>query len=176
MSAEGYEIALARPQDVPLLPEIERKASDLFMQVPLTAAMPLCMKALADSEAAQREGTLWVARGGDGAPVGFALVERVGDEFHLEEIDVLPEHGRRGLGAALVREVCGWAERQAASVTLCTFRAIPWNAPFYERLGFKALLSGELTPALQGRILEETARGLSPEHRVAMRWIGNRAR
>ena len=39
-------------------------------------------------------------------PVGFALVEMLADDLpHLEELDVDPSHGRRGLGTALVRGV-----------------------------------------------------------------------
>ena len=48
-------------------------------------------------ENAQRAGQLWVVLADD-VPVGFALVELIGwNEVHLEEIDVHPEHGRRGL-------------------------------------------------------------------------------
>jgi GNAT superfamily N-acetyltransferase len=133
--------------------------------------MPLLLTPLEDFEAAQRDGTLWVARDEHGAPVGFALVERLGAEFHLEEMDVLPEHGRRGIGTALVRAVCDWAARKgSASVTLCTFRDIPWNAPFYQRLGFRSLDLHELPPALRERMREEAEHGLTWEHRVAMRY------
>jgi len=159
---------------VPSLPEVERRACDLFLQVPFTAALPALPTPLRHFERARREGILWVARDSEGAPVGFALVQRLGADFHLEELDVLPEHGRRGLGTALVHRVCEWAERGGASVTLCTFREVPWNAPFYKRLGFTPLGPEDLTPALAGRMREETARGLPPEHRVAMRWKAGR--
>lgn len=166
-----YQIELANARDVPSLPEVERRACDLFLQVPFTAALPALPTPLLAFERARREGLLWVARHAEGTPVGFALVQRLGPDFHLEELDVLPEHGRRGLGTALVHAVCAWAERQAgAAVTLCTFREIPWNAPFYERHGFNRLEPGDLTPALERRMREEAARGLPVEHRVAMRW------
>ena len=59
---------------------------------------------------AVRDGRLWVALTGN-RPVGFALVEMLADDLpHLEEIDVEPIHGRRGLGTALVRAVCEWAK------------------------------------------------------------------
>lgn len=49
-----------------------------------------------------------------------------------------PEHGRRGIGGALVGSVCDWARASGiASVTLTTYREIPWNEPFYRRLGFE---------------------------------------
>ncbi len=161
----------ATPEDVPRLADIERRACEMFQQFPVTAAMPLHLTPLADFESAQRAGMLWVTREPGGAPIGFALVERLGGEFHLEELDVLPEYGRQGLGTALVRTVCAWVESQgSASLTLCTFREIPWNAPFYARLGFELLSREDLTPSLEERMREEAAHGLAREHRVAMRW------
>jgi len=166
-----YTIGPAGPEDVPKLPDIERKACELFLQFPHTASLPLLLTPLTRFEEAQRRGMLWVGREANGSPVGFALVEWLGTELHLEELDVLPDHGRRGLGAALVRTVCDYAEHQGhASVTLCTFRDIPWNAPFYERLGFSVLPPGEILPALEARMREEAAQGLTLDHRVAMRW------
>jgi hypothetical protein len=58
-----------------------------------------------------------------------------------------------------------------ASLTLCTFRDVPWNAPFYERMGFRRLATADLTEALRVRMADEAERGLPPEHRVAMRWL-----
>nr|WP_239522401.1 GNAT family N-acetyltransferase [Geodermatophilus sabuli] len=38
-----------------------------------------------------------------GAPVvGFAVLERVDDDVHLEQLSVHPDAGRRGIGAALL--------------------------------------------------------------------------
>src|SRR4029079_7779158 len=88
--------------------------------------------------AAARAGRLWVALENDTA-VGFAHGEVLEPRAaHLEELDVLPAHGRRGLGARLVQHACSWAARNGFdSVTLTTFREVPWNMPFYTRLGFE---------------------------------------
>jgi predicted N-acetyltransferase YhbS len=89
---------------------------------------------------------------------------------HLEEIDVHPEHGRRGLGRRLVCAVCRWAAANGYSwVTLSTFRDVPWNMPFYARLGFEEIPPEELSSALLSVIEDETRRGLDPSRRVAMR-------
>src|SRR5262245_54084823 len=166
-----YPIGLARPDEVFLLPKIERRACDLFLESPLTRDLPLDVTPLVDFDAGQRAGLLWVARLDGGPPVGFALLEELGHEWHLEELDVLPEHGRQGIGARLVRTICAFAERRdRRSVTLSTFREIPWNAPFYRRLGFRVLRSDELTPALRLRVQRETDHGLPPEQRVVMRF------
>jgi hypothetical protein len=70
----------------------------------------------------------------------------------------------------LVRAVCDWAATQSLPVTLTTFRDIPWNAPFYARLGFRELQAEELTPALRARVAEEAAHGLPASLRLAMRY------
>jgi GNAT superfamily N-acetyltransferase len=120
-------------------------------------------------EGAVRQGHLWVALAGN-APVGFAHVEIIDARTaHLEEIDVLPAHGRRGLGTRLVTEVCEWAASAGYdAVTLTTFRDVPWNRPFYERLGFRVVAGAELSAALRAIADDETRRGLDPSRRVAM--------
>ena len=80
------------------------------------------------------------ALGGD-TPVGFALIEMLATDLpHLDEIDVEPSHGRRGLGTGLVQTVSDWATAAGfPQLTLTTFRAVPWNMPFSVRLGFAEL-------------------------------------
>jgi GNAT superfamily N-acetyltransferase len=113
---------------------------------------------------------LWAALSSDETPVGFAIVRVVDDAAHIQEIDVHPDYGRRGIGTSLIRSVCTWASSaELAAVTLTTFRHLPWNAPFYERLGFRPLEAGELTPGLAKIFRTEVTRGLDPAKRVAMR-------
>jgi GNAT superfamily N-acetyltransferase len=167
-----YEIAASRPGDLPLLPAIELAAATL-----LAGHAPASVLAettsLADLEEARQRGQLWVALSA-GVPVGFAHVEVIEPGIaHLEEIDVHPEHGRRGLGRRLVIAVCRWAATNGYSwVTLTTFRDVRWNMPFYERLGFEEIPPTELSPALLSVIEDETRRGLHPRRRVAMRRPG----
>jgi 4-diphosphocytidyl-2-C-methyl-D-erythritol kinase len=55
----------------------------------------------------------------------------------IAEIDVLPSHGRRGVGAALLEHACAWARASGyRSVGLGTLADVPWNAPFYAKHGF----------------------------------------
>lgn len=168
------EIGLAHPHEIPVLREIETRAADLFLTHPQTADLPMVDAPVSRFVCAQEAGLLWVARVG-GKPVGFALVEDFGTSLHLEELDVAPEFGRRGTGRRLVETVIDAAEARGRPVTLCTFRDVPWNAPFYERLGFVRLDDAQLTAALRDRIREETERGLPAETRVAMRFDRRRS-
>lgn len=167
---DGYRVRPARAGELAALPEIERVSARRFESLPIALGMPDEVGSEQDFREAFEAGRLWVAEGPDGAPVGFALVEMLGGEPHLEEVDVLPEHGRRGLGAALVRAVCGWAAAAGhAGVSLTTFREVPWNQPFYARLGFRVLEADQLSPAQRERVRQEHRRGLRREQRVVMR-------
>jgi putative acetyltransferase len=169
MTPVSYTIGQARLHDLPLLSAIELAAARLLVD---HAPARVLAETTSDEilENASRHGRLWVARADD-IPVGFAHVELLEPEVaHLAEVDVHPLHGRRGLGRRLVQAVCAWAAAGGyRSVTLTTFRDVPWNMPFYARLGFDVIVRAELSPALRSVIEDETRRGLDPTRRVAMR-------
>jgi len=72
--------------------------------------------------------------------VGFAHVVDVDEQARLEQLSVHPTHGRRGIGTALVRAALVEADWLGYRLmTLCTYRDVPWNGPFYSRLGFEEL-------------------------------------
>lgn len=171
-----YAITTARPRDVRALAAIERAAAALLAG---HAPASVLNETTDENEfqQARAEGRLWVALEGD-TPVAFALVEMLATDLpHLEEIDVHPQHGRRGVGAALVRAVCEWVSRSGYSqMTLTTFRAVPWNMPFYSRLGFEEVPAHELRPELVAVVRNEAARGLDAESRVVMRYRANAGR
>jgi GNAT superfamily N-acetyltransferase len=167
----GYAVRPSREADLVALAAIERSAAALFEGMDLAPGVFEDVTTLADFESAHAAGWLWVATGPGAVPVGFAFVEPLDGGAHLDELDVHPDHGRRGVGAALVRTVCAAAaERGLPYVTLTTFRDVAWNAPFYAKLGFRALAPGELSPELEELVREEDARGLPAESRVVMRY------
>ena len=164
-----YSIVGARPQDLQLLPAIELAAAAM-----LTGHAPESVLSETTSQRVLREAQaqtrLWVALAGD-TPVGFAHVELVEPgAAHLDEIDVHPAHGRKGLGRRLVTVVCEWARNAGyGAVTLTTFRDVPWNMPFYATLGFEEVPLPELSPQLLSIVEEEARRGLDPTRRAVMR-------
>ena len=164
-----YTITAARRQDLTQLPAIELAAARLLVgHAPDSVLNETTSPEVL--EKAQRQGHLWVALADD-VPVGFAHVEVIEREVaHLEEIDVHPEHGRRGLGTKLVLQVCEWATGNGyGAVTLTTFRDVPWNMPFYARLGFGVVPPEQLSPSLRAVVEDETRRGLDPSRRVVMK-------
>jgi GNAT superfamily N-acetyltransferase len=77
----------------------------------------------------------------DGAPpYGFAHVLEWDVNSHLDQVSVLPRWQRQGIGTALIQA----AARETAShgfheMTLMAYLDVPWNAPFYARLGFRPI-------------------------------------
>jgi GNAT superfamily N-acetyltransferase len=115
-------------------------------------------------------GLLWVALDAAGTPVGFAVASVHGRRVHLDELDVLPEHGRKGVGSALVGSVEDHAvDSGCTEITLTTFGDIPWNAPFYASIGFEVIPEQDLDVELLRRLSAETELGLHRSRRVAMR-------
>jgi GNAT superfamily N-acetyltransferase len=153
-----------------LLPAIERAAGELFAGV----EPGLDPDDVGDADwylEAQGRGQLWVAidEADGGAPVAFALFEDLDGALHLEEADVHPDHARQGLGARLIDAAAAFGrELGYRAITLTTFRHVAWNAPYYERIGFRELSADAWGPGLRERVADETRRGLAPERRVVM--------
>lgn len=163
-----YIITQATEAHLSVLPEIERQAASLFIGYDLPQELLAETTPLEKFRAAMHAGYLWVALA-DALPIGFAHAELLGPNLHLEELDVHPAHGRRGVGRALVEAVCACARAQGRGpVTLTTFREIPFNEPFYHKLGFRLLAAEALSPELQRRVAEEAARGLQSHRRIVM--------
>lgn len=165
----GYSVGLSQAGDVGVLPGIELRASALFSPEDLAPELASQTTSHAVYEKAHRAARLIVARDVDGRVVGFAHLTWVGGNAHLEEVDVEPDFGRRGIGQSLVLASCDWARAHGSErITLSTFRVVPWNAPFYTRLGFVEIPEADLSPALC-RLREKEAReGLESSKRIMM--------
>ena len=101
------------------------------------------------------------------AVVGYLWCVEHGDVLHLRQITVHPGQGRRGLGRALIAEMVHRAKhRGMSSITLTTFADIPWNAPFYRRVGFSMVDAPERYPHLRGALRHEQQLGM--DQRVGM--------
>ena len=161
----------ARNDEVETLQRIERSAAQAFRLVEAFSWI-----ATGDVQSAGRhhdligKGTNWAATVEGDVPVGFLSAEIAGPELHIWEISVGHLHQGFGIGRRLIRHAVGEAAaRGLRAVTLTTFRTIPWNCPFYERLGFRLLDEAELSARLAGVLDEEAGHGLQRDTRCAMR-------
>jgi GNAT superfamily N-acetyltransferase len=163
-----YSIGLARPEHLDALSGIELAAARMLPgHAPASVLQETTPRA--EFERAQQEGRLWVAVVNE-TPVGFAHVEMLADGLpHLQEMDVAPDHGRRGIGTSLLRRVLARvAQAGHDQLTLTTFRDVPWNMPFYARVGFVEITRRDLRPALESIVRDEAERGLDRKRRVVM--------
>ncbi len=150
-------IRTARPGELALLPPLEAAADTVFSRL---AIGPLPDPGSVEDLAA----ALVVLVAGD-PPHGFASIRALAGGAHLEQLSVHPDHGRRGIGRALLRAAVDWAAAASyGELTLATYRDVPWNAPFYASEGFQEV--GLVDDWL-------VAHGLTPEEPV-MRAGGTR--
>ena len=165
----NYQIRPARFEELPLLSHIENSAAALFLDTPYAFLVnddPLPLNFVQQQFQA---GRVWVAVDCHEIVVGYAIAREVDDTLYLQQIDVEPEHGCRGIGSALVNTVCNWAQQQGYEiVSLSTFRDLPWNAPFYSKMGFHPVPEAELTTGFQQIRLKELEAGLPVLDRVIM--------
>jgi ribosomal protein S18 acetylase RimI-like enzyme len=139
-------LRVAVPTDIPGLQQLERAANAMFGQIgmdviadyPPTSA-PELLAMISDRRA-------WVVIEDPDRPVASLLLDIVDGNGHVEQIAVHPEFARRRLGATLLLEADKYAIAHGLpALTLTTFSDVPWNAPYYERLGFRALSADEFT-------------------------------
>jgi len=129
----------AIPQDIPKLGSIEVSAGALFRTIPSLSHIaddhpqdPRRIRAMA------RERHVWLAVDDNDEPVAF-LMGHVSDFcFHIAEISVMENWQRRRVGSALVKRMEDQVKEEGFKViTLTTFRDVPWNGPWYARMGFE---------------------------------------
>jgi GNAT superfamily N-acetyltransferase len=165
---EGYTIRPASISDLKYLNKIELAAARIFPVEAISEEIRNQALPLELLESAQAEGRLFVAANTEDEPVGFIALHIYDDGAFIIELDVHPSYHRKGLGKVLIMAAADWAIlHECSALTLTTFSAVQWNAPYYERLGFKRLRAFEIGKALSAQLEEEASRGL--KDRVAMR-------
>lgn len=170
----GFRIVPARREHLRAVSAIEHAAATLFPREDLPEHLRHRVTSREVLDEARADGRLWIALDRGQRPAGFALAEALATEAWLDEVDVHPLYMRRGIGTRLVETAVEWARQQGhAALFLLTFRHLPWNAAFYERLGFEQLRNDALGPALLHILEEERRAGIDVAKRVGMRrWIG----
>ena len=154
------------------LHEIDRQAAGLFAAVAVAdiaaiadrPSMPLAQFVVMLSGC-----TVIVACHRQGLAVGFIAADRVGDDLFVRELSVAPDHGRRGVGSALLRAIISHGRQNALrACLLSTFRDVAFNAPFYRKHGFAELPLADASPAIRQRFQEEIPAGIRPGLRLLM--------
>ena len=156
----GVVVRRAAAVDLAELPAVETAADELFRARGVLDLPP--------AGSAEERAAAWrvlVA----GRPVrGFAVLEQVDGEVHLEQLSVHPDVMRQGIGAALLAASVEEARAAGARrVTLLTYADVPWNGPWYARHGWRE--TTDLGPGLRAQREHELAVGLDRHgRRIAM--------
>lgn len=165
-------IRLTTIEDVRLLPGVEYSAGERFRDIPHLAW-------IADDDVmttethlkSVKEGTSWVAEV-DHQVVGFVCAESAAQDLHIWELAVRREWQAKGLGRKLMSTVLDHARRNRfKSVTLTTFREVPWNEPFYRSLGFEVLENEKMDSRLKQILADEVQHGIPGDLRCAMQFL-----
>ncbi|MEU8991842.1 GNAT family N-acetyltransferase [Streptomyces sp. NPDC048558] len=160
----------ATSHDLRVLQDIERAAGAVFRDFGMAAIADDEPPALDVLERYRSAGRAWVACDADDRPVGYLICEPVDGALHIEQVSVHPVVARRGVGRTLLAYAADRAhEQDLTALTLTTFTEVPWNAPYYARLGFRVLDEAELTPGLRKIRAGEAELGLDRWPRVCMR-------
>ncbi|MBB6170787.1 GNAT superfamily N-acetyltransferase [Nocardiopsis mwathae] len=151
-------IRLLHPADIPGAVAASRAADTMFAEAGLDLPEDDPREMLAHVE------TVLVA----GTPVcGLAALTTLDGAAHLEQLAVHPDHGRRGVGSALLEAACAHARGAGRSaMTLTTFRDLPWNGPWYAERGFTELAPRDWGPQLAAQWRAEA--GIRAAPRIAM--------
>jgi len=72
----------------------------------------------------------------DGTDVGFLSTRNTPDTFKVDQLYILPEYQRKGIGAACMKRIIDNAKRGQKPVTLQVLKINTRATAFYQRLGF----------------------------------------
>lgn len=168
----GYFICDAENHHLPALNAIELAAATLFPPESLpeyifTDCLPRHVL-----ETAKNEQSLWVAvqhhENLQEHPAGYVMVQEVDGLALVAQMDVHPQHGRKGLGTALLAHAIHQVRESGfTALYLTTFSNVRWNAPFYEKMGFVIMDEMDLPRPIAEILCKERACGL--RNRVGMR-------
>jgi ribosomal protein S18 acetylase RimI-like enzyme len=179
MNNKHLPIRLGTRDDLVSLADIEIRAASLFPknripQPPESLPYPMLSEAIsqqllfcAEKAISEKE----AISGKNKIITGFAACHSYqynnSSYLHLDEISVDPKFGQQGIGSQLMKYILNESmQRKQYAITLTTFSDFPWNAPFYNSLGFKELDFKESSNHIQAMLEEEQELGL--KNRVAM--------
>jgi GNAT superfamily N-acetyltransferase len=170
MSSREPRIRAVRADDLAVLVEIERAAGEAFRSLGMDLVAEDDPGSVEELSPYAECGRAFVAVDDDDRPIAYLLVDVVDEAGHIEQVSVHPRFARRGIGRALIERAAAWARATGlAALTLTTYVEVPWNVPYYERLGFEYVRPEQETPELRALREHERAAGLDAWARACMR-------
>jgi len=164
------QIRPPRRDELEALRMIERDAGQAFAAIGMPEIAADEPPSLEKLKAFRAAGRAWVAVDAGDRPVAYLVSSIVDGCAHIDQVSVASSHARRGLGAALIEHLAATASAEGRpALTLTAFRDVPWNAPYYGRLGFEVVEPADQGPELAGLVAREADAIPGGAPRVAMR-------
>jgi GNAT superfamily N-acetyltransferase len=159
----------ARVDDIPQLIAIEVASGELFLAIGMDSVAQDPPMPAEQFASFIESATAFVEVDTADKRMGYILVEPHEHRAFIEQVTILPRHAHHGIGAALIMRAEGLARHRGLSgLLLTTYRDVPWNAPYYARLGFDIVDESQWTPWMTARVALEASRGLAIRPRVIM--------
>lgn len=163
------QIRPAKPSEFERLQHIDSSAGQAFAAFGMPEVAEDAPPTIGMFESYLDRDALWVYVDQLDRAIAFIMLDVVDGDLHIAQVSVHPEHAGHGYGARLIEAARSHALAAGyASLTLTTFRDVPWNAPYYKRLGFIEMPAQALGPELEAIRNHERERGLDRWPRVCM--------
>jgi GNAT superfamily N-acetyltransferase len=112
---------------------------------------------------------VWVAESPRGELAGFVDWIPMARDMFVVELDVHPDHAGKRLGSQLLDAIGRFGSRLGFErMVLRTFRDVPWNEPYYRKLGFEPLAREEEHSELANVRAQEASVGLDDSLRSTL--------
>lgn len=159
---------LANTDDIPQIAPLETAAAEVFRTIGMETIAedePISEETLLQ---AVNDHRLWVATE-YGTLRAYLLAELLPESLHIEQVTVHPDAAHRGIGAMLIESVAADPRAIAlGQITLTSFENVPWNAPYYERIGFVDIAEPQWPSGIAAIVQAERDKGLMAWPRVVM--------
>ena len=163
-------IRTPRITELELLQDIERDAGQAFAEIGMGEIADAEPLSVAELEQFRRDGRAWIATDARDVAIAYLLSTVVDRCAHIEQVSVARSARSRGIGALLIDHLGQTATAEGREwVTLTTFRDVPWNAPYYQRLGFTTVNIPGQGRELADLVAREASSSLGGFPRVAMK-------
>ena len=172
MRSGNLVISFPDLQQLQFLPEIEKKSQLRFKET-VHSECAFGETLSADHFLTRyRENSLIISQISQKSEIsiaGFLVFKKIPDNtettLFIEEMSVLPEYAGNRIGEKMIQYMVS-IRPEIKSIWLTTFENIPWNAPYYERLGFLQIPYKDCIPEIQNILHHESSKGL--KNRIAM--------
>ena len=165
-----FSFRIARPDELDMFVAIDDEASELFAKAGLKLELekdhPFVVAEKLRWASAIEQGLAHVAVNCQDKPIGFATFSYLDAEPYLDQVAVLLDCMRRGVGTALLNHAILWSGSRPLWLT--TYSHLPWNKPYYEKHGFVMIKDADCGAGLCAVMQDQRAVLPDPEQRIAM--------